>query len=49
MISFFIKLTILILVIVLLASHWDAVAAFFGGIIDWALFYMDKVAAGPSC
>lgn len=48
MISFIIKLTIFILVIVLLVNHWDAIVAFGGGIIDWILFYMDKVASGPS-
>lgn len=46
MIMLFVKLTILILVIVLLANHWDAVVAFFGGMLDWILFYMDKVASG---
>ncbi len=44
----FIKLIIFVLVIVLLVNHWDAVAAFFGGIVDWILFYMDKIASGPS-
>jgi hypothetical protein len=49
MISFIIKLTILIFLIVLFVNHWDVVVAFFGGILDWILFYMDKVASGPSC
>ena len=48
MIMFLIKLAILILVVVLIIDHRDAVIAFFGGIIDWILFYMDKVASGPS-
>jgi len=47
MIRFIIELTIFILVIVLLVNHWDAVAAFFGGIVDWILFFMDKIASGP--
>ena len=48
MIFFIIKVAILILLIVLLVNHWDAVAAFFGGIVDWILFYMNKIASGPS-
>jgi len=47
MISFISKLTIIILVFFLIGYHWDAVAAFFGGIVDWILFYMDKIAVGP--
>lgn len=47
MIMFLIKLAILILLIVLLVNHWDAIVAFGGGIVDWILFYMDKIAVGP--
>ena len=47
MVKIIFKLTILILMLVLLVSHWNEVVAFFGGIIDWILFYMDKIAVGP--
>lgn len=48
MFGFIIKVAIIVVLVVLLSTHWDAVVAFFGGIIDWTLFYMDKIAAGPS-
>ena len=47
MITFIIKLIILILLIVLIYSHGDTVVAFFGGIIDWLAYWMNKVAVGP--
>ena len=47
MLSFIFKLAIVIILVVLIYSHGDTVVAFFGGLIDWLAYWMDRVAVGP--
>lgn len=48
MISFILKVAILIILIVLVVNHWDVVVDFANGIIDWIVYGMKAIAAGPS-
>jgi len=47
MIGFIIKVAIIVILVILLVNHSDSIFRLFGGIIDWILFYMDKIAVGP--
>ena len=48
MISFILKVAIIIILIILVVNHWGVVADFVNGIVDWIVHYMKIVAAGPS-
>lgn len=43
MIMSLIKLIVLIIVLVLLINHWDAVGLFFSNIINWVLYGMSLI------
>ena len=47
MLKFLIELVLLFIVIVILINHWDVVAAFFNAVIDWIVYWMKAVSAGP--
>lgn len=47
MISFIFKVAIVVFLVVLIYSHGDTVVAFFGGVVDWLAYWMNKVAVGP--
>ena len=47
MFSFIIKVAIVVVLVVLLSTHWDTVIAFFGDLIDWLAYWMDRIAVGP--
>ncbi len=41
------KILILVIILILLFSHWDVVVAFFNSIIDWLVYWMKAASAGP--
>lgn len=43
----FIKIIIFIMLIIILTTHWNDVAAFFNNIIDWVVYYMKLASVGP--
>ena len=42
-----IKLAVFIILIILLINHWDTVYTFFNNIIDWIVYWMKTIPAGP--
>ena len=47
MISFILKAVIFIILLIIIVNNWGAVVDLFNGVVDWIVYYMKIISAGP--